>query len=181
MAQTDLVMAYPKRTAEQLAQSQPLQWVPLPLDLPDYATVMVWHPLQDQEPANVWLRSKSAPLAPSWALNRIAVHPVPKIAQLHAPAIFGQGRLRQRIVLDRRGNRAGQQVNQNTVGGSVDAGGLVAEQVGLARQCDGQRGYVLPAQLECLCGRQAADAVAANLAFDAQSVKAGDTIGQQRR
>ncbi len=58
VAQTDLVMAYPKRTAEQLAQSQPLQWVPLPLDLPDYATVMVWHPLQDQEPANVWLRSE---------------------------------------------------------------------------------------------------------------------------
>lgn len=58
VAQTDLVMAFPKRTAEQLAQNQPLQWVPLPLDLPDYATVMVWHPLQDQEPANVWLRSE---------------------------------------------------------------------------------------------------------------------------
>lgn len=58
VAQTDMVMAFPKRTALQIAQNQPLQWVPLPLDLPDYATVMVWHPLQDQEPANRWLRGE---------------------------------------------------------------------------------------------------------------------------
>ncbi|WGS85610.1 LysR family transcriptional regulator [Methylomonas sp. UP202] len=58
VAQTDMVMAFPKRTALQIAQNQPLQWVPLPLDLPDYAAVMVWHPLQDQEPANRWLRGE---------------------------------------------------------------------------------------------------------------------------
>ncbi|MCQ8183526.1 LysR family transcriptional regulator [Methylomonas sp. SURF-1] len=58
VAQTDMVMAFPKRAAEQLAQNQPLQWVPLPLDLPDYATVMVWHPLHDREPANAWLRGE---------------------------------------------------------------------------------------------------------------------------
>ncbi|OHX35452.1 LysR family transcriptional regulator [Methylomonas sp. LWB] len=58
VAQTDMVMAFPKRTALQIAQNQPLQWVPLPLDLPDYATVMVWHPLQDQESANRWLRGE---------------------------------------------------------------------------------------------------------------------------
>ncbi len=58
VAQTDMVMAFPKRTAEQFAQTLPLQLVPLPLDLPHYDTVMVWHPLQDQDPANCWLRAE---------------------------------------------------------------------------------------------------------------------------
>ena len=58
MAQTDMVMAFPKRTAEQFAQTLPLQLVPLPLDLPHYDTVMVWHPLQDKDVANRWLREE---------------------------------------------------------------------------------------------------------------------------
>jgi DNA-binding transcriptional LysR family regulator len=51
VAQTDMVMAFPKRTAEQFAHT-------LPLDLPHYDTVMVWHPLQDQDIANRWLREE---------------------------------------------------------------------------------------------------------------------------
>ena len=58
VAQTDMVMAFPKRTAEQFAQTLPLQLVPLPLDLPHYDTVMVWHPLQDKDVANRWLREE---------------------------------------------------------------------------------------------------------------------------
>ncbi|MDT4289970.1 LysR family transcriptional regulator [Methylomonas sp. MO1] len=58
VAQTDMVMAFPKRTAEQFARNLPLQLVPLPLDLPHYDTVMVWHPLQDQDLANRWLRDE---------------------------------------------------------------------------------------------------------------------------
>lgn len=57
-AQSNMVAAYPRRTAELFTGILPLQLTPLPLDLPDYATVMVWHPLQDREPAQIWLREE---------------------------------------------------------------------------------------------------------------------------
>lgn len=58
VSNTDLVLAFPKRTAELFAQMIPLQIVPLPIDLPYYDSVMVWHPLQDKEPAHCWLREQ---------------------------------------------------------------------------------------------------------------------------
>ncbi|MGZ8217514.1 LysR family transcriptional regulator [Methylomagnum sp.] len=58
VAQTDRVMAVPRRIAEQFIRSLPVQLVPLPMDLPNYDTVMVWHPLQEQEPPHRWLRGE---------------------------------------------------------------------------------------------------------------------------
>jgi len=58
VANTDMVLAFPRRTAEQFARMIPLQIVPLPLDLPHYDSVMVWHPLRDKEPAHRWLREQ---------------------------------------------------------------------------------------------------------------------------
>lgn len=57
-ANSDMVLAFPRRTAEQFAQMIPLQIVPLPIDLPRYDSVMVWHPLRDKEPAHCWLREQ---------------------------------------------------------------------------------------------------------------------------
>lgn len=58
VANTDMVLAFPRRTAELFAQMIPLQIVPLPIDLPHYDSVMVWHPLRDKEPAHCWLRGQ---------------------------------------------------------------------------------------------------------------------------
>ena len=58
VATTDMVLAYPRRTAEAFARQLPVQIVPLPIDLPHYNSVMVWHPLRDKEPAHSWLRQQ---------------------------------------------------------------------------------------------------------------------------
>jgi DNA-binding transcriptional LysR family regulator len=58
VAQTDRVMAVPRRIAEQFARNLPVQLVPLPMDLPNYDTVMVWHPLQEQDSPHRWLRGE---------------------------------------------------------------------------------------------------------------------------
>ncbi len=58
VSSTDMVLAYPRRTAEEFARHLPVQIVPLPIDLPYYNSVMVWHPLRDKEPAHHWLREQ---------------------------------------------------------------------------------------------------------------------------
>lgn len=58
VSNTDMVLAFPRRTAELFAEMIPLQIVPLPIDLPHYDSVMIWHPLRDKEPAHCWLREQ---------------------------------------------------------------------------------------------------------------------------
>lgn len=56
VANTDLVLSLPLRIAEQFAHLAPLKILPLPIDFPVYDVIMIWHPLQEKEPAHQWLR-----------------------------------------------------------------------------------------------------------------------------
>ena len=56
VANTDLVLSLPLRIAEQFVRLAPLRILPLPIDLPIYDLIMVWHPRQEKEPAHQWLR-----------------------------------------------------------------------------------------------------------------------------
>lgn len=56
VAGTDLVFSLPLRIAEHFVRLAPLKIVPIPIDFPTYDLLMVWHSLQDKEPAHAWLR-----------------------------------------------------------------------------------------------------------------------------
>jgi DNA-binding transcriptional LysR family regulator len=58
VANTDMVLSFPRRMAEQFARMAPLRIVPVPIDLPSYDLVMIWHPLNDKEPAHAWFRKQ---------------------------------------------------------------------------------------------------------------------------
>jgi DNA-binding transcriptional LysR family regulator len=58
VASTDLVFALPLRIAEHFVRIAPLKIVPIPIDFPTYDLLMVWHSLQDKEPAHAWLRQE---------------------------------------------------------------------------------------------------------------------------
>jgi DNA-binding transcriptional LysR family regulator len=58
LAGTNMVLSFPKRMAEQFARLAPLKTVPVPFELPPYHLVMVWHPLNEKEPAHAWLRQQ---------------------------------------------------------------------------------------------------------------------------
>lgn len=58
VAQTDLVLSFPRRMAEQFSRMAPLKIVAVPIPLPAYELVMVWHPLNDKEPAHAWFRKQ---------------------------------------------------------------------------------------------------------------------------
>jgi DNA-binding transcriptional LysR family regulator len=55
---TDLVLSFPRRIARQFARLARLKTVPVPIELPPYNLVMIWHPLNDKEPAHAWLRQQ---------------------------------------------------------------------------------------------------------------------------
>ncbi|ATQ69773.1 MULTISPECIES: LysR family transcriptional regulator [Methylosinus] len=56
VANTDLVFSLPLRIAEHFVRIAPLEIVPIPIEFPTYDLLMVWHSLQDKEPAHAWLR-----------------------------------------------------------------------------------------------------------------------------
>lgn len=58
VAETDLILSLPYRIAEQFTKFAPLAIFPVPLELPVYALVMIWHPLRDKDPAHRWLREQ---------------------------------------------------------------------------------------------------------------------------
>jgi len=58
VAETDMILSLPYRIAEQFKKFAPLEIFPVPLDLPTYDLIMIWHPLQDKDPAHRWLREK---------------------------------------------------------------------------------------------------------------------------
>ena len=58
VAKTDMLLSLPLRIAERFVRLAPLKIVPVPIDLPVYDLVMVWHPLREKEPAHRWLRGQ---------------------------------------------------------------------------------------------------------------------------
>ncbi len=56
VARTDLVLSLPAKIGECLARVAPLKTFPLPISLPDYNLIMVWHSAQEKEPAHAWFR-----------------------------------------------------------------------------------------------------------------------------
>lgn len=58
VSQTDMILSLPNRIAERFKKIAPLEIFPVPLQLPTYDLVMVWHPLWDKDPAHRWLRDK---------------------------------------------------------------------------------------------------------------------------
>ena len=58
VAQTDMVLSLPYRIAEQFQKIANLKLFPVPLDLPSYDLVMIWHQLREKDPAHRWLRDR---------------------------------------------------------------------------------------------------------------------------
>jgi DNA-binding transcriptional LysR family regulator len=58
VAKTDTLLSLPERIARQFVNLAPLRILPVPLDLPDYRLVMIWHPLWEKDPAHRWLREQ---------------------------------------------------------------------------------------------------------------------------
>ena len=58
VANTDMEVSMPERTAKRFASLAPLTILPLPIDLPPYDLVMVWHPLREKDSAHRWLREQ---------------------------------------------------------------------------------------------------------------------------
>jgi len=53
-----MILSLPYRIAEQFKKFAPLEIFPVPVELPSYQLVMIWHPLHDKDPAHLWLRDK---------------------------------------------------------------------------------------------------------------------------
>ena len=58
VAQTDMVLSLPLRIGQQFTALAPLKILPLPFDLPVFNLVMIWHPLREKEPGQLWLRDQ---------------------------------------------------------------------------------------------------------------------------
>lgn len=58
VANTNLVLSIPLRLAEKFVLFAPLKIVPLPIDIPTYEVIMLWHPLQEKDPSLQWLRQE---------------------------------------------------------------------------------------------------------------------------
>jgi DNA-binding transcriptional LysR family regulator len=56
LEKTDLLLCLPSRMAEKFVRLAPLKILRVPLDLPQYELMMLWHPRDDKEPAHRWLR-----------------------------------------------------------------------------------------------------------------------------
>ena len=58
VAKTDMILSLPERIAIDFIGLAPLKIVSIPIELPAYDLVMVWHPLHDLDPAHRWLRDQ---------------------------------------------------------------------------------------------------------------------------
>jgi len=58
VAKTDMILSLPERIATDFIGLAPLKIVSIPIELPAYDLVMVWHPLHDLDPAHRWLRDQ---------------------------------------------------------------------------------------------------------------------------
>jgi DNA-binding transcriptional LysR family regulator len=55
---TDMILSLPERIANEFIELAPLRILPVPIELPAYDLVMVWHPLREPDPAHRWLRDQ---------------------------------------------------------------------------------------------------------------------------
>jgi DNA-binding transcriptional LysR family regulator len=58
VAQTDMILSLPYKLAKRFTKFVPLDIYPVPIELPTYDLVMIWHPLRDKDPAHQWLRDR---------------------------------------------------------------------------------------------------------------------------
>lgn len=58
IARTDLVLTAPRRVGEHFARLAQVKMMPVPIEFPDCAATMAWHPLRDKDPAHSWLRQQ---------------------------------------------------------------------------------------------------------------------------
>lgn len=58
VAKTDMLLSLPLRIAERFVRLAPLKILAVPIDLPTYDLVMVWHPVREKEAAHRWLREQ---------------------------------------------------------------------------------------------------------------------------
>jgi DNA-binding transcriptional LysR family regulator len=69
VAQTDMILSLPYKLAKRFTKFVPLEIFPVPIQLPAYDLVMIWHPLHDKDPAHQWLRDKI--MAIGWDIDGI--------------------------------------------------------------------------------------------------------------
>ncbi|MCF8067492.1 MAG: LysR family transcriptional regulator [Desulfobacterales bacterium] len=55
---TDFVMTVPLQMARVLVKQLPVRIVTAPDNFPRYSLTLVWHPLYDKDPANIWIRDQ---------------------------------------------------------------------------------------------------------------------------
>lgn len=58
VAETDMILSLPYRIAEQFKKIAALNIFPIPINLPSYDLVMIWHLLREKDPAHRWLRDR---------------------------------------------------------------------------------------------------------------------------
>ncbi|ARN82357.1 LysR family transcriptional regulator [Methylocystis bryophila] len=58
VANTDLLLSLPAKIAERFVHAAPLKILPIPIELPTYDVIMIWHPLQEKEPDHQWIRQE---------------------------------------------------------------------------------------------------------------------------
>lgn len=60
VAESDLILTVNTRIAETFARQLPLKLLKPPVALPEFRISMVWHPRNDKDPAQLWLRRRLA-------------------------------------------------------------------------------------------------------------------------
>ncbi len=58
LEKTDLLLCLPRKMADKFVELAPLKILPIPLDLPHYDLLMVWHPRHERDQAHMWLRER---------------------------------------------------------------------------------------------------------------------------
>ncbi|MFZ4834763.1 LysR family transcriptional regulator [Rouxiella sp. Mn2063] len=58
VAESDMVLSIPRRLAQHLALSMPIEVLELPLETGIYTPSMIWHERRHEEPSHMWLRKQ---------------------------------------------------------------------------------------------------------------------------
>lgn len=56
VAESDLILSIPRRLANKMAMSVPIEILELPLDIAPFTPSIIWHERQHYDPAHIWLR-----------------------------------------------------------------------------------------------------------------------------
>jgi DNA-binding transcriptional LysR family regulator len=58
VSKTDMILSLPHRIAAEFKKFSELTIFPVPIELPTYKLVMIWHPLREKDKAHRWLRDR---------------------------------------------------------------------------------------------------------------------------